>query len=157
MGDAVSFVAAAGLVGAGLIGGTLFAFSTFIMAALRRLPDAEGVRAMQRINTTVFTPWFMGTFFGTTLLSIAAVVLAFLSEEQSRWAGIATAGAIYVLGVFVVTAAGNVPLNNALDRVDADAPETAEFWSGYLRVWTRWNHLRAAACVASILLFGASI
>ena len=157
MGDTASIVAASGLVGAGLIGGTLFAFSTFIMAALRRMPDAEGVRAMQRINTAVYTPLFMGPFFATTLLSVAALAFALLSAEQDRWAGVATAGTIYLLGVFAVTAAGNVPLNNALDRIDADAPEAAEFWGRYLTVWTRWNHLRTAACVGAMLVFGLSI
>ena len=33
-----------------VIGGALFAFSTFVMKSLGRLAPAEGIRAMQRIN-----------------------------------------------------------------------------------------------------------
>ncbi|MCW2621022.1 MAG: hypothetical protein JWL64_624, partial [Frankiales bacterium] len=36
-------------VGSGLAGGVLFAFSTFVMAGLARLPDPAAIRAMQAI------------------------------------------------------------------------------------------------------------
>jgi hypothetical protein len=37
-------------LGAGLIGGLFFAFSSFVMIALGRLPPASGISAMQSIN-----------------------------------------------------------------------------------------------------------
>lgn len=76
MDDLVTILIRLAIVGTMVIGGSLFAFSTFIMAALKRLSDAEGIRAMQQINKTVFTPWFMVPFFGTALLSLCAVAFA---------------------------------------------------------------------------------
>ncbi len=37
-------------LGCGLVGGIFFAFSTFVMKALTRLPPAQGIAAMQSIN-----------------------------------------------------------------------------------------------------------
>lgn len=52
------------LLGSGIIAGVFYAFSTFIMQGLKKLADAEGVRAMQWINITVFSPLMMGLFIG---------------------------------------------------------------------------------------------
>ena len=157
MDELINILARACIVGAALIGGSLFAFSTFIMAALKQMPDAEGIRAMQHINRTVYTPWFMIPFFGTTLLSIGAVVLGLLNTDQGWWIAMISAGASYAVGVFLVTAVGNVPLNKALDRVDSRDEASIEAWRRYVKVWTRWNHARVASSVLAIILFSATI
>ena len=43
-------------LGCGLVAGVFFAFSTFVMAALRRLKPEEGIAAMQSINILAVTP-----------------------------------------------------------------------------------------------------
>ncbi len=50
-------------LGCGLVAGVFFAFSTFVMKALDRLPPAQGMTAMQSINVVVINPWFMTAFF----------------------------------------------------------------------------------------------
>ena len=67
----IDMIHLAGAIGAGLMAGTFFAFSTFIMAALARVPAAEGIRSMQAINITVINPFFMLAFMGTALISLA--------------------------------------------------------------------------------------
>lgn len=157
MDDLVTIAARVGVVGVGLVGGALFAFSVFIMAALRQLPDGEGMRAMQSINRTVYTPWFMGPFFGTALLSIGAVVIGGINAGAPWGLALAAAGVLYVAGVFVVTATGNVPMNKRLDKLDPDDPDAAAYWTRYLVVWTRWNHVRVLASIGSALLFVESV
>ena len=140
-------------LGSGAIGGVFFAFSNFVMPALARIAPAEGIHAMQAINVTVLNRLFLGTFIGTGLLSIAAIVVALL-----RWDGLGSlctvlAGATYVLGSIVVTMRGNVPLNNALMRIaQADALGEAT-WRGYVRDWTKWNTVRTIACFVAMALF----
>ncbi|MEM9166498.1 MAG: hypothetical protein AAGB48_05680 [Planctomycetota bacterium] len=56
MDEIATFIAYAGSIGTALVGGTLFVFTTLIMAALERAPDAEGMRIMQQIDRTMFTP-----------------------------------------------------------------------------------------------------
>lgn len=157
MDEALGLAARAGLVGVALIGGSLFAFSAFIMAALRRLPDAEGVRIMQEINRTVFTPWFMVPFFGTAVLSLGAVVAALGNTDRGWWLPLLSAGLLYGIGVFGVTAFGNVPLNNKLAGMEASDASAAAFWRRYGVVWTRWNHSRVVASVGSLLCLGETL
>ena len=52
MSTAVAALVIVTAVGAACTGGVLFAFSSFVMPALRRLPPAQGVAAMQSINVT---------------------------------------------------------------------------------------------------------
>jgi len=76
-------------IGAFVIGGVFYGFSTFIMQALARVPGPEGIRAMQAINITVINPFFIGLFIGTALLLLGLAVVAGLNFGQP--------GAIHVL------------------------------------------------------------
>lgn len=132
-------------LGAATVGGVFFGFSSFVMKALAQLPAAQGVAAMQRINTVVINPWFMGVFMGTLLLSIACLAAAWRSASFALIA----AGLLYAVGTFGVTMAFNVPRNNRLARLDATSSEAAAYWPAYVREWTRWNHVRTGAALAS--------
>ena len=59
----------AALLGTALIGGVFFAFSSFVMKALARVPSPEGIAAMQSINVTVLNASFLGAFMGTAVVS----------------------------------------------------------------------------------------
>jgi uncharacterized membrane protein len=140
-------------LGSGLIAGVFFAFSSFVMGALGRLPAAQGVAAMQSINVVVLNRSFLGVFVGTAL---ACGVIAFIS--LLRWsapgATLRFAGAIaYLIGTFGVTMAFNVPRNDALEALRADTAEAAAFWGRYLVEWTRWNHVRTVGALAAAALF----
>jgi len=69
------------LLGSALVAGVFFAFSSFIMGALARLPAAEGIAAMQSINVVVLNRSFLGVFMGTAALSLVVAVLAALAWE----------------------------------------------------------------------------
>lgn len=141
-------------LGCGLIGGVFFAFSTFIMRALARLPPPQGIAAMQSINIAVIHPLFLVPFLGTAPLCLAVAAAAW---SQPSFAGPAFAAALYGLGTVGVTMAGNVPLNNELARVDPLAAGAAAVWQRYLSRWTFWNHVRtAAALLACAFLVRAS-
>jgi uncharacterized membrane protein len=147
----LAFVAA---LGGGLVAGTFFAFSTFVMRALTRLPPAQGIAAMQSINVAVISPPFMLVLFGT---AVACVVLAAAQMLRPRpGGGYALAGAaIYVLGAAVLTIVANVPLNERLARMDPGSSEASAFWPRYVRQWTAWNHVRTAAALAASALLWA--
>ena len=64
------------ILGSAVIGGVFFAFSSFIMKALARLPNDQGIAAMQSINVVVLNRAFLGTFVGTAALSLLLAGLA---------------------------------------------------------------------------------
>lgn len=156
MSATITLLGLASLLGAALMAGTFYAFSTFIMAALGRVPAAEGMAAMQSINVAVINPWFLSVFLGTAVLSIALVGLALLdSQPRSLW--MLSGGLAYVLGTFSVTVVGNIPLNNELARASATAPDGRAVWVRYLDRWAQWNHLRTAFAVIATLLFALGL
>ncbi len=63
-----------------------------------------------------------------------------------------TGGALYILGMLIVTITGNVPLNNALEATDARGPEAEAMWRRYMQRWLPWNHARTVSCTASTVL-----
>lgn len=140
-------------LGAGLTAGIFYAFSTFVMAALARLPPADGIAAMNSINVAVINPWFMAVFLGTPLLCAVAAVLALMNWSASGSAVILAAALLYVAGSFLVTMIFNVPLNNALAAVLPASSEGTLLWQRYLAEWTFWNHVRTAAPIAAMSLF----
>jgi uncharacterized membrane protein len=140
-------------LGSGLIAGAFFAFSTFVMGALGRLPAAHGIAAMQSINVVVINPWFLGVFIGTAAMCALLVATALFTWHQSGAALLLAGALLYFGGTFLVTMMFNVPLNNALAAVAPDSAEGASLWSRYLTTWTNWNHVRTiAALVGAALL-----
>ena len=69
-------------LGCGLIAGVFFAFSTFVMPALKRLKPEEGIAAMQSINILAVTPVFMAVLFGTAAACLGLVVWAVISWSE---------------------------------------------------------------------------
>ena len=148
--DAITVLAA---LGAGLIAGAFFAFSSFVMRALAKLPAAGGIAAMQSINVVVINPVFLGALFGTggLCLLLAAITVVNLSAAGAAWL---LAGALlYLVGTIGVTAFGNVPRNNQLAPLDPAAAGSAEIWSRYVVEWTWWNHVRTLAALAATACF----
>jgi uncharacterized membrane protein len=140
-------------LGCGLMAGLYFAFSTFIMTALERIPQSQGITAMQSINRVILRSLFMVLFFGTTLVSAGLAAFAVIVIWGSPAAMVLlAAGIIYVVGMFVCTTVFNVPLNNALDAVDPASTEATPVWQRYLSRWTLWNHVRTvSSAIASAL------
>ena len=147
---ALTFAAA---IGSGVIGGIFYAFSSFVLAALRRLPPEQGAAAMKAINVTVINPTFMIAFMGTALVCLALAGSSFFWWGRMGGTLLLAASLIYIVGCFGVTMVCNVPLNNQLAAV-APAQEAA-LWSRYLDVWTAWNHVRTVTPIVSTILFTA--
>ncbi len=144
--------AVAGAVGAGLNGGVFFAFSTFVMRALARLPASGGVSAMQAINREAPSPLFMLLLFGTGILSIAAGAIAIAGWDEPS-APFLLAGSALYLTCPITTVGFHVPRNMALDQLDADSPAAQEAWASWHSAWTAGNHVRTLACAASAVAF----
>ena len=136
-------------LGCGVVAGVFFAFSTFVMRALARLPARQGIAAMQAINVAAVTPAFMMALFGTALACGALIVSSFVVWDESFAGYLLTGGALYLLGTIGPTGVYHVPRNEALAEIEPSSLGAEEHWSRYLRGWTRWNHLRFAAAFAA--------
>ena len=95
------------------------------MPGLARAGDRTLVTAMQGVNVAILNPLFLVVYLGPLVFG-AATAVALLGDGQGDVLGWTIAGvAIYLIGVIVVTAAFNIPLNNALDAAgDTDHAAT---------------------------------
>lgn len=136
-------------VGTGAMGGVFFAFSAFVMPALQRLPAAQGIAAMQSINITAVRPAFMIGLFGTAALCAGLAVRAVLTWGDRRALLLLAGGVLYLVGTIGLTVGYHVPLNDALAVLDPNGAAAQQQWADYLRDWTGWNTVRAAAALAA--------
>ena len=142
----------AGAVGCGLMAGLFFAFSVAVMPGLRRLPPSTGLATMQAINRAILNPLFLVVFIATALVAAALAVTALWTWDDGA-GGLRLAGGLsYLIGGFLLTAAYHVPRNNAIDQLDPTDESSTAKWATYLAEWVPWNHVRALASLASLVL-----
>lgn len=96
---------------AGLQAGTYFTWSTGVMPGLARVDDRTFVDAVQQMNIAIVNPVFIATFLGAPVLAGAAAVFA--GPQARPWAIAAT---VLAVGTLVISFAGNIPLNDALEH-----------------------------------------
>jgi uncharacterized membrane protein len=140
-----------GLLWFGLMAGFFWSFSVVVMPGLEGTDPLAAMRSMQSINDGVRNALFAIGFFGAPLLGLALVIQAFTRLRTLPSALTLAAVAVYLLGVFLVTVAFNVPLNRELASVDPSLPANASVMRAYVDDWTTWNHVRT---LAGILAFG---
>jgi uncharacterized membrane protein len=139
-------------LGTGLVAGVFYAFSTFVMRALGRLPPAQGIAAMQAINVAVINPWFLIVFLGTAATCAVVAFQGMLISDERAGLFMLGGSALYLIGTFLLTMAANVPLNNWLAKIEPAGADSAERWSRYVRYWTLSNHVRTLAAFLAMLL-----
>ena len=144
-------------IAVGVMAGVYFAFSAFVMRSLDAIEAPAGMVAMQSINRIIVQSSFLPIFFASTAACAVLAVLALLdlSAPGALWAFIGSA--LYIVGMFIVTLVGNVPLNNRLEATAPDGADGAEMWALYMHKWTVWNHIRTIACSVSLMLLIAAI
>jgi uncharacterized membrane protein len=147
----VTGLTVASAVGAGLMAGLLFAFSTSVMPALRTQPATTAIPTMQSANVTILNPVFLLLFVGTTAAAVALACTAPFAHAHPP--ALRVLGAlVFVVGCILVTAAVNVPMNNTLAALDPSTPAAATYWVTYLHRWTSWNNVRTGASALACLV-----
>jgi uncharacterized membrane protein len=136
----------------GLVAGSFFIISAFIMRALADLAPQAGTKAMQALNVRAVTPVFMTALFGTALLCLLTASWAVVGANGASRLLVVGGTLGYLLGCLLVTIARNVPLNNRLAAVTAGTPDADSVWAHYQVAWTRWNTVRTVAATAGSTL-----
>jgi uncharacterized protein (TIGR02246 family) len=153
MNDPVLVLTLVAALGCGLVSGIFFAFSTFIMKALARLPAAEAIAAMQSINVAVLNRWFFAAFFGTAACCLVLAISCFFRWHKPGAIYLLLGSLLYLVGTIFVTIIFNVLLNNSLAAVDPASADAGQVWATYVKSWTAWNHVRTVAALAAAASF----
>ena len=133
----------------GIMAGTYFAFSVVIMTSLTELPKTQGAKVMNEINDVILNTAFMPLFFISTFWFALLIPWSFVDWQEGQSLLEVSAALVYIIGMFGVTAFGNVPLNNKLKLSEKDTFSLQQSWDEYLIKWTRLNHVRALSSIAA--------
>lgn len=142
------------IVATALIAGLFYAWSCGIVQGLGKLSNLSYLQAMQSINREIQRPLFLVLFVGNLVLLPLTTWLCAGAVQTSALALLIIASVFYVVGVFGVTIAGNVPLNNMLDRVQpgSSSPGSlAETRFNFEARWNRLNRIRTVCALAALL------
>lgn len=148
-----------------LVAGLLFAFALITMPGIRKLGDREFIRAFQVMDGIIQDnhPLFILVWGGSALLLVVTLFLGLGELSPALWTTLLAATSLYYIGVQIPTVTINVPLNNALQKIDVEK-STGETIRNARRMfedrWNRWNRRRtlvAAAVTAALLLLLAML
>jgi uncharacterized membrane protein len=96
-------------------------------------------------------------FFDAVVVPIGgAAVLMLHGDWQTLSGPLYLAGTvIYLVGTLFVTARIHIPMNEHIATWSPVSPP--EDWAAVRAKWTRWNHVRMTAAVASFALYLAAV
>lgn len=134
----------AAIVTNGLLAGVFFVFGSAVAPGFRGVDDATYVQAYRAINRAILNGWFLSVFFTAPLAALTYALLGAIEEPVI----LAWAGAMCAILTFVITAAGNVPLNTRLDQATVGTEST--YRAARERFETRWNRWNLARTITSI-------
>ena len=140
----------------GLIAGFFFAYTYSVNIGLGRLNDLAYLSAMQKINSAILNPIFYLCFLAPVLLLPLATFQQY-HLDNARFFGLLLASIIYIVGVFLLTASKNVPLNNQLDEIDLSTSSNSQISAmrqKFEKPWKFWHNIRT---IAATLTFGILI
>jgi uncharacterized membrane protein len=143
----------------GLIAGLFYAYTCSVNLGLGKLTDREYIAAMNSINVQILNPLFFASFMGTLLLLPLSAYLNYSPGMNTRFILLVAAALIYAIGVFGVTMFGNVPLNDALARLNAEtasAKDLSVYRAMFEGPWNFLHNIRTLANVVSLVLVIAS-
>ncbi len=140
-----------------LVAGFLFAFAVVVMPGLATLDDGPYLRAFQVIDGVIqrSQPLFGLLWVGSIAAVIAALVIGVPGLTGVPRLLLVAAGALYLGGVQMPTAAVNIPLNNAvqaLEVAELDADRATKARSAFEARWNRWNVFRTVVAAVTVVL-----
>ena len=133
-----------------LMAGLLFSYSCSVVLGLKKLPDQEYIMAMQAINRAIQNPVFFIVFMGCLVLLPLCTYLNYsIPPSRQFWLLLGTT-LLYFVGVFGITAIGNIPLNDTLEKFNLLNASKEAISSQRALFETRWNNLNLLRTIASI-------
>ena len=134
-----------------LIMGLLYGYACSVNPGLHKLGNVEYLAAMQSINKEIQNPFFFISFMGTLLVLPAATWYSRSHASPICFYLLLAATIVYFVGVIGVTALGNIPLNNTLDRFDIAQASATDLLQQRKAFETPWNTFHLVRTLFSVI------
>ncbi len=142
------------IISSSLVCGLFLIFSDFLMRSFALARPSAGIQVMQVLNREIWRSVTMILLWGMLVVSAVLAGYSFLYLEGILAGLIVTGAALYLFGALVVSFRFNIPLNDALDKLDYTSDAAASYWlETYVPRWVRWNYLRALTTGSAALCY----
>lgn len=131
--------------------GLLYGYACSVNPGLGKLPSGEYIKAMQSINREIQNAYFFISFMGTLIVLPVTTWYSKSHASPACFYLMLTATLIYIIGVIGITAFGNIPLNNALDKFDISNASAEQLSAQKILFQSSWNKYHLIRTIASIL------
>lgn len=138
---------------AGMVAGLLFAWQVSVIPGNKLVSNTTYLETMQNINREILNLRFFLVFIGSLPVLIINTMYQYLHGGSIGFWLSAAGAVLYVLGVFMVTGFGNVPLNNELDKLELSALSEHEQAKFRIFYESKWNQLHTIRTWFSVLVF----
>ena len=137
----------------GLMAGIFFTWTNAVTPGIGQLNDLGYLKALQSMNRVILNPAFYMIFICPIFMLPLATVLNYNSISSLAFTLLSIAAVIYLVGVFFITVAGNIPLNNVLDKNDLEDCSLEEARKLRNKIETKWNNFNLIRTITSFISF----
>lgn len=137
----------------GLIAGLFFAFQCSIINGLGALGNREYLLSFQSINKVILNPAFMISFMGPVIILPITCYINYKTGSSDLFPYLLASTLIYLIAVFGITIACNVPLNDILDGFNIQSATDTQLQDMRLKFEANWNKWHLVRTIASIISF----
>ena len=138
----------------GLLAGLFFGFQCSIINGLGALGNKEYLLSFQSINKVILNPIFLLSFMGPVIVLPITCYLSYKTGGDDLFPYILSSTLIYLIAVFGITIAFNVPLNELLDGFNIQSATDTQIQDMRLKFeagWNKWHLIRTVASIISFL------
>ena len=96
--------------------------------------------------------WFLGGFLGTAAICVLLAASAHYRWHEPGAVVVPSGSLLYLIGTFLVTVVRNVPMNDALERIQPTGDDAPGHWARNVARWAAWNHEGTAAALLGAAL-----
>jgi uncharacterized membrane protein len=137
----------------GLMAGIFFTWTNAVKPGIGTLDDMTYMKAFQAMNRLILNPLFYIVFILPVLTISISTYMSFGSTKLYVFELFLLSTLLYVLGVFLITILGNIPLNDLLENTDLEKISLTELSDLRGKIENKWNNFNLIRTVSSFISF----
>ena len=133
--------------------GIFFTWTNAVKPGIGTLDDMTYMKAFQAMNRLILNPLFNIVFILPVLTISISTYMSFGSTKLYVFELFLLSTLLYVLGVFLITILGNIPLNELLENTDLEKISLTELSDLRGKIENKWNNFNLIRTVSSFISF----
>ncbi len=133
--------------------GIFFTWTNAVKPGIGTLDDMTYMKAFQAMNRLILNPLFYIVFILPVLTISISTYMSFGSTKLYVFELFLLSTLLYVLGVFLITILGNIPLNELLENTDLEKISLTELSDLRGKIENKWNNFNLIRTVSSFISF----